>query len=49
MRQKSKTEIQIDKTREAILMDAFMKVLNKKAKKVSYTVGFSTCKIFYQH
>ena len=36
MRQKSKTEIEIDKTRETILMDAFMKVLHKKdAKNVS--------------
>ena len=36
MRQKSKNEIEIDKTRETILMDAFMKVLNKKdAKNVS--------------
>ena len=36
MRQKSKTEIEIDKTRDTILMDAFMKVLHKKdAKNVS--------------
>jgi len=37
MRQKSKTEIEIDKTRETILMDAFMKVLNKKEAKNGYS------------
>ena len=44
MRQKSKTEIEIDKTRETILMDAFMKVLNKKEAK---NVSESFCKSIY--
>ena len=44
MRQKSKIEIEIDKTRETILMDAFMKVLNKKETK---NVSESFCKSIY--